>query len=203
MGQESDQEGNVGLDTSNSELDQRSKHFSSSDFEGGSTDGTFDEERVVVGGDLRSSVTRTGIETDTVATGRSVDFDLARVGLEAGGGVFGGDSALNGKSSSVNVVLGEAELSEGDTCGNLDLSRDNVDARDLFGDCVLDLDTRVNFDEIVSALLIDQELGGTGVSVLDVSGKGEGVVEDCLSDRFLEVRGGSDLDHLGSAFIRF
>ena len=96
-------------------------------------------------------------------------------------------------------ILGETELRERNTGGNLNLRCDNVNARNLLGDRVLDLDTRVDLDEVVSALLVDQELGSTGVSVLDSSGELERVVEDGLSDRLVEVRRGCDLDNLASA----
>jgi hypothetical protein len=85
------------------------------------------------------------------------------------------------------VVLGQTELLEGSTSGDLNLSSDNVDTSDLLSDGVLDLDTRVDpayflaeFDksrnehslnEVVSVLLVDQELGSTGVAVLDGLGE--------------------------------
>lgn len=56
VGKESNQERNVGLDTSDSEFDQGSEHLSSSDLVGSTTDGTFDEQRVVVGSNLSTSV---------------------------------------------------------------------------------------------------------------------------------------------------
>lgn len=96
----------------------------------------------------------------------------------------------------MNVFLGQAKLGKGDTSSNLDLGSDDIDTSDLLSDGVLDLDTGVDFNEIVSSLLIDQELGGTGISVLDVSGKSQGIVEDGLSDFLVEVRSGSDLDNL-------
>lgn len=199
VSKESDEEGNVGLDTSNSELDESSEHLSSGDLEGGSRDGTLDEQRVVVGSDLRSSVSRRSIESNTVTTSRSVDLDFSSVRLEAGGRVLSGQSRLNGESSSVDVLLSQAKLGEGDTGRDLDLGSDNVDTGDLLGDGVLNLDTRVDLDEVVSALLVDQELGSTGVSVFDVSSKSEGIVQNSLSDVLVEVRGRSDFDDLGSA----
>lgn len=96
----------------------------------------------------------------------------------------------------MDVVLGKTKLFEGDTCGNLDLGSNDIDTGDLFGDGVLDLDTGVDFDKVVSALLVDKEFGRTGVSVFDGGGELESVVEDGLSNRFVEMRGWSDLDHL-------
>jgi hypothetical protein len=48
----------------------------------------------------------------------------------------------------------------------------------------------------VAVLLVDEELGGTGVAVLDSVGELEGVGEDGLTDRLVEVRSGGDLDDL-------
>jgi hypothetical protein len=61
---------------------------------------------------------------------------------------------------------------------------------------VLNLDTRVDLDKVVAVLLVDEELGGTGVAVLDSVGELEGVGEDGLTDRLVEVRSGGDLDDL-------
>ena len=75
----------------------------------------------------------------------------------------GGDSALYSKTPGGDTVLGEAQLLEGGTGGDLDLGGDDVDARDLLSDGVLDLDTGVDLDEVVLVTL-DEELGGTGVA---------------------------------------
>jgi hypothetical protein len=61
---------------------------------------------------------------------------------------------------------------------------------------VLDLDTGVDLNEVVSALLVDQELGSTGISVVDGFGQAESVVENGLSDRFVKVRSWGDFDDL-------
>jgi hypothetical protein len=48
----------------------------------------------------------------------------------------------------------------------------------------------------VAVLLVDEELGGTGVAVLDSVGELECVGEDGLTNRLVEVRSGGDLDDL-------
>lgn len=112
----------------------------------------------------------------------------------------------------MDVLLGQAELSKGDSGSDLDLSGDNVDTGDLLyndiskllgkrrmvltSNGVLDLDTGVDLNEVVSALLVDQELGSTGVSVVNGFGQAESVVKNGLSDRFVKVRSWGDLDHL-------
>lgn len=56
-------------------------------------------------------------------------------------GIFRGDSALDRIPSFRDGVLCQAELRKSSPRRDLDLSSDNVDARDLFGDGVFDLDT--------------------------------------------------------------
>lgn len=64
------------------------------------------------------------------------------------------------------------------------------------GNGVLDLNTRVDLDKVVPALLVDQELGGTGVSVSDGACELERIVENGLADRLVEMRSGGDFDNL-------
>ena len=49
------------------------------------------------------------------------------------------DTALNGKATSCDSVLGKAKLLERCTGSDLDLCSYDIDTSDLLGDCVLDL----------------------------------------------------------------
>lgn len=82
-------------------------------------------------GDLRSGEPTARVEPDSVSSRTPVDLDLSGVGLEAVGGVLGGDSALNGEPSLGDVLLNEAEGREGRSRGDLDLGGDDVDSGDL------------------------------------------------------------------------
>lgn len=84
-----------------------------------------------MGRDLRTGEAAGRVESNSVAAGRSVDLDLSSVGLEAVGGVLGGDSALDRETSLGDGVLGQTEGREGGSGGNLDLSGDDVDTGDL------------------------------------------------------------------------
>lgn len=94
-------------------------------------------------GDYGSGEAVATVQTDTITASGTVDLNLSGVRREALRGVFGGDTALNGKPASRNAVLGQAQLGEGSTSGNLDLRCDDVDAGDLFGDGVLDLTVKM------------------------------------------------------------
>ena len=162
--EELDQEGNVGLDTTDAELDQRTKHLSASNLICGTTARALDQHGVIVGSDdstgkaisslasasasslgLAGRASWTYIETNTVAASGTVDLNLTSIRSECLGRVFCGDAALEGEAARRDVVLSQAKLLERCTSGDLDLSCNDVDTSDLLGDCVLDLDTRVDF----------------------------------------------------------
>ena len=82
----------------------------------------------------KSSSERLGRLTST-----AVDLNLSGVGREAIGRILGGDTALEGEATGGDVVLCEAELLERGAGSNLDLSGNNVDAGNFFGDGMLDL----------------------------------------------------------------
>ena len=69
----------------------------------------------------------------------SVQSDGAGVRTEFTFGVFGGDSALDGDSTWLNVFLFEVDFFEGGSAGDADLGLDDVDAGDFFGDGVFHL----------------------------------------------------------------
>ena len=48
------------------------------------------------------------------------------------------------------MVLGQTKLLKRCTSGDLDLSCNDIDTRDFLGDGVLDLDTRVDLNEVVA-----------------------------------------------------
>lgn len=196
VSEKTDQEGNVGLDTSNTELDQRTEHLPPSNLISGTANGTLDKQGVVVRSDLCTGITRARVQSDTITTSRSVDFNLTSVRLEVGRGILSGDTTLDSKSSPVDVLLGQTKLSEGHTSSDLNLSSDDVNTGNFFGNGVLDLDTRVDLNEVVAVLLVDEEFGCTGVTVFDRFSELEGVRQNGLSDGFLEMGRRSDFDDL-------
>lgn len=141
-----------------------------------------DQHGVVVGSNDGTSEAVTAVKADTVATRRSVDLDLSGIGLESLSGIFGGDSALDGETSSGDGLLGEAKLLEGSTGGNLDLGGNNIDSGNLLRNCVFDLDTGVDLNKVVSVLLVNQELGGTGITIVDGLGQLDGIGQDRVTN---------------------
>lgn len=162
VGKDSEQEGNVGLDSTNTELDQSSQHLATSDFEGSSSNRALDEQRIVVrlfGGkvgsawfternsvarthrNLSSSETRTSIQTNTISSGTPVHLNLSSIRLETSGRIFGSDTALDGVTSLGDGVLGKTEFGKSGSSGDLDLGGNDVDSGDFLRDGVFDLDT--------------------------------------------------------------
>lgn len=93
----------------------------------------------LTGSDNGTGETVTSVETDSISSCRSVDLNLAGVRGEAVCRIFRGDTALEGKTTGGDVVLGQAKLLERGTRRNLDLRSDDVDAGDFLCDGVLDL----------------------------------------------------------------
>ncbi len=137
MGKETEEEGDVRLDTTDTELNEGTKHLSAGNLIGGTTDGALDEQRVVMRRDLCTCKAGGGVETDTVTTCTTVDLDFTGVGLEVGCRVFSGDTALNGKATLRNGILGKTELGKCSTSCNLNLGSDDVETSNFL--CVFGL----------------------------------------------------------------
>lgn len=61
---------------------------------------------------------------------------------------------------------------------------------------MLDLDTGVDLDKVVAVLLVDQELCGSRISVVDRLGKLDSIVQEGIADLGGEVLGRGQLDNL-------
>ena len=148
-----------------------------------------------MGCDDGTSKAVTTIETDSITACRSIDFDFACVGFEALRWVFCGNSALEGKATSRYAILRETELLKRCTSCNLYLCSHNINAGNLFGNCVFNLTaqssvvtlfhgdliylhSRINLDKIVAVFLVDKEFSRTSITVVGALGKFDGTVED-------------------------
>ena len=60
---------------------------------------------------------------------------------------------------------------------------------------MLDLDARVNFNKVMSSLLINQEFCGSRIPVVDAFRELDRISPDRLADLFRKMRGGGNLDH--------
>lgn len=187
-------EGNVGLHSTDTELNESSKNLPAGDLVGRAQACALDQHGIVVGGDDSTGKSVSTIKTDAITASGSVDFNLSSVRLELLRGVFCCDSALDCETSGGDPVLSQSKLLECGASGNLDLGGNDIDTGDLLGDCVLDLDTWVDLNEVVAVLLVDQELSCTGISVVDRLGQLDSIVQDGIAGCSREVLGRCDFN---------
>ena len=159
-----------------------------------------DEQGVVVRRDDGARVGRAGIEADARAAAAAVVVDLAGVRHEVVLRVLRRDATLDGHAVAGDVFLAlDADLWVGErmALGDEDLRLDDVDVRDGLGDRVLDLDARVDFDEVeVFLILVREELDGAGIDVVDVLHDLQGRCADVLAKLLRQRPGRCHLDDL-------
>lgn len=98
MGQDIQQKGDVGLDSTNSTFDEDAFHSGHSFGEGRAPSGVFDNHAVEVGGDGETGVAH-AVHADAGSGGVAVEGDGSGVGGEVAFGVFCGDTALDGDTA--------------------------------------------------------------------------------------------------------
>lgn len=111
------------------------------------------------------------------------------------------------------MVLGETELFKRRAGGDLDLSSNDIDTSDFLSDGVLDLavdslaktplsrrlehlHSRVDLNEVVTVLLVDQELGSSSIAVVDRLGQSHGICQNSIAGLRGEILGWGKLDDL-------
>ena len=119
------------LDTTDTELNERTQHLPTRHLVRRAADRALDEQTVVMRRDLRTREARARVKADTVATSTAVDLDLARVRLEVLRRILGGDTALDGESALGDGVLGQAELGQSGACSDLNLCSDDIETSDF------------------------------------------------------------------------
>ena len=95
-------------------------------------------------------------------------------------GVFRGDAALQRMAVQPDILLrrhARFRRADGKAVENVDLRLDDVDAGHLLGDGVLDLDARVDLDEIGGVRIgIHQELDRAGADIVCGAGDAQRIV---------------------------
>ncbi len=154
-----------------------------------------DQQRVEVGGDRRALVGRP-VQTYARAARGLVSSDLSGVRAEPVRRILGCHPALHRGSANADRLLGQAQVGQGRATGDPQLRRDQVDAGDLLGHGVLDLDARVHLHEGVRPVGGDQELHRAGVDVAHVPGERQRVRAQPVTHGSVEQGSGRDLDDL-------
>src|ERR1051326_4305381 len=96
-----------------------------------------------------------------------VHFDPPGTGPEIVEGIFSVNPALDGMALELNIALRVAERF---AHGDHDLIAHQVNAGDLLGNGVLDLNALVHLQKIIIAVIIHEELDGAGVSIVGLFG---------------------------------
>ncbi len=127
-------------------------------------------------------------------------MNLAVIGNEAVGRILGGDAALQRITVQRNFVLRrerDFRTVEREPLRYLNLAADDVDAGDDFGDGVLDLHARVDFDEEpLAGVGVHQKLDRSGVVITGGARQGHGGIAEGTAGFGFDAEGGRDLDHL-------
>src|SRR5260370_42509775 len=117
---------------------------------------------------------------------------------EVVGRIFGRHPALHGHAVRLNHLLrckADFGVVKQPALGDENLRADDVDAGDHFGDCVLDLNARVDLDkEKLAAILVEKKLDRPGVIEMHGPAHGESGFEYPLSENGVQVEGRRDFD---------
>ena len=125
------------------------------------------EQRIVEAGDHRAGIGGAAVEADAEADRAAIGGDAAVVRDEVVLRVLGGDAALQGvavepdRRPARHAGAGGSPIAA--PSSDADLRLDDVDAGHLLGDGVLDLDARIDLDEVeLAGVGIHQEFDGAG-----------------------------------------
>ncbi len=168
--QQVDDEFDIRRHAAHPEFAQGPVHAGDGLFRGLGMGGDLDQQRIVEAGDDAPGIGGAAVEPDAVAGGRAIGGDAAVVRDEVVQRVLGRDPALQGVTVQMHIGLagGAGGLGQGRALGDQDLGLHDVDAGDLLGHGMLDLDARVHLDEVeLLAVHIHQEFDGAGVLVAD------------------------------------
>ena len=201
------QERDIGFDAANPEFAQRPHELASGVLPFQARGRHLGQERIVIGRHTRAHVPRTVVQPDAQAHGGPVHVDLPGVGQELVLGILRGDPRLNREPALFDrCLVGDADLGIRQTISLRDanLRLDQIASRDDLGDGMLDLDARVDLDEVVPAVVTDQEFDRASVGVVRLPRHLQGVHRQPLADLSrcvlcglaVEVGAGRVFDHL-------
>ena len=195
------QERQVGRHPADAELPQRPVHAGDRLARRRRPGGDLLQKRIVEARDHRAGIGGAAIEPDAEAGGAAIGGDAAVVGDEVLFRVLGGDAALEGVAVEGDLALARHAarllVADGGAFGEADLRLDDVDAGHLLGDGVLDLDARIDLDEVDGAGIgIHEELDRAGALVLGGMGDLDGVGAELVALVVAEIGGRRPLDHL-------
>ena len=195
------EEGEVGGDAADPVLAQRPVHARDRLLGRRRPGGDLLQHRVVVAGDHGTRIGGAAVDADAEAEGAAIGGDPAIVGDEVVLGVLGGDPALQRVAVEAHRVLGGdaglGQRADPAALGDPDLRLHDVEAGHDLGHGVLDLDARVDLDEVEGAGVgIHQELDRAGADIVGGAADLERRLAQGRAALLVEIGGGRALDHL-------
>ena len=115
--------------------------------------------------DLCTNETGASVKTHSCASCGAVHLDTTRIWLEICLRILGCDTTLDGRATCDESVLRQAKVAECRARRNLNLARDDIDTGNFLRNSVFDLQTWIDFDKVVSVLLVDKKLGRACITV--------------------------------------
>ncbi len=158
-----------------------------------------DQQRVVIARDDCAGIGSAAIQTDAVASGRTIGGDPAVVGNEVVLRVFRRHPALQRMAHQAYALLARNARRFGQclALGDQDLGLHDVNAGHLFGDGMFDLHAGVHLDEVELALVhIHQEFDCAGTFIVHMLADALAQLADLGALRVGQVGGGGALDNL-------
>src|ERR1700722_20715478 len=170
LGEKAAEEGDVSLDAADGGFFERATEAGDGFFAAVAPGDEFGKERVVVVGD-GPAVVDAVVEANARPGGNLAREDFSGRREKIVVGIFGVKANFHGVAARGDGFPSEWEAM---TRGSGDLEFDKVEAGDLFGDGMLDLQARVHFQEIKIEIGVDEEFDGAGVCVSACAGEADG-----------------------------
>ena len=148
------QENKIGLHAADAELAQRAVHTARCFFGRGRPGRDFLQHRIVIRCDHSARVGGTTVQTNAEPVGTAISGDPAVIRDELVFRILGGDAALQRVTVQPDVILARQagfNITKPMALDHFDLGFDQVHAGDFFGDRVLDLNARIDLDEVERA----------------------------------------------------
>ena len=151
------------------------------------------KQRVIMTRHHRARIRRAAVKTNAETRRAAIRRDASVVGNELVERVLGRDAALQRMTVQTNLVLrrhaGLAGNAEASARRDLYLRLHNVNARHLLGDRMLNLNARIDLNEIkLAAVGVLEKLGGAGVFVARVPRKTQRERRQCFARNIGKIR---------------
>ncbi len=193
-------EGDIGFHAANAEFAEGAVHTLTSFGKICAPGGDFDEKRIVIGGEHRAGISGAAVEPNTETRGRTIGGDFPVVGGEVFLRVLGGHATLESRAVEGNIFLFRQRhrgLMQFVTLCGENLRTHEIDSRNHFGHGVLDLNARIDLDEIpLLRINVVEKFDGSGIAIVGLARQLQRRIAEFATNTRGEIRGGSDFDDL-------